>query len=217
MPLELMVAAVGETSVAFTGLVLGVMPLQRWRRTGSRVILHWPIMFLSAMGYLLGALIILGHGNPATLTRLHYLAAAAAVFPGALAATILMLPIPSEWGDRVSPYLPLGLFIVSGVFLLLSPLLSGPPHEVWNYVGFLRAAYVALVMIAGPFSAATLLYLTARLKIAGYLIMATAFLLITVGGRLVGGNVINLALAEVVLAACYVMFYILCMALMRAE
>jgi hypothetical protein len=55
------------------------------------------------------------------------------------------------------------------------------------------------------------------LKIVGYLIMAAAFLLITVGGRLVGGNVINLALAEVVLMAGYVMFYMVFMALMRAK
>ena len=217
MPLELMVEAVGKTSVAFTGLVFGEMLLQRWRQTGSRVILHWAVMVLSAMGYLLGALIILGRGNPATLTRLHYLAAAAAVFPGALAATILLLPIPSEWADRLSLYLPLGLFIVSGAFLLFSPLLSGPPREAWSYVGFFRVAYVALVMIAGLFSTATLLYLTVRLKIVGYLIMAAALLLITVGGRLVGGNVINLALAEVVLMAGYVMFYMVFMALMRAK
>jgi len=209
--------AFGKTLVGAAGVTFGVLLFRRWRQTRARVLLHWAIMFLSSAGYVVGVLIILGVGNPMVLTRLHHLTAIAAVLPGAVAATILMLPLPAEQGDRLSLYLPLTLFAAVSVYLLFGPLQPTVLGDKYVFTGPLASAHVGLMVVAGLFSTATLFYLAWRLKNGAYLELALAFLLITMGGRLIGGDLINLAMAELVVVTGYVVFYVVFMRLMRAE
>jgi len=215
--MELLVQATGKLAIAATAVTLGVLLLQRWRQTGSRVVLHWAIMFVSSIGYLFGVMIILGWGNPSLLTRLHYFTAFAAILPGALSATILMLPLTEEWGNRLSHWVPLGLFAVVTVLLIIAPLNPGLPHDEWIYAGLIGQLFLGMMIGAGLFSAAVLFYTTLRVKNLSYLALAVAFLLITMGGRLVGGDLINLALGEIVVVVGFVVFYLVFMNLMQVE
>jgi len=214
---ELIVEAVGKTVIAVVGTALGLQLLRRWQQTRVRVVLYWAVLFLSSAGYLVGVLIILGRGDPALLTRLHYLTALLAAVLGALAATILMLPLPAGQAERLSEWLPGVLFLILAVLALASPLRPALEGEEYAYVAPVDGIHVGVMMLAGLFSAGTLVFLALRLKESGYLFMAVAYLLITVGGRMVGSGALNLALSEVVVLAGYVLLYWLFSRLMRLE
>jgi hypothetical protein len=214
---ELIVEAVGKTIIAVVGTGFGLQLLRRWQQTRDRVVLYWAVLFLSSAGYLVGVLIILGRGDPALLTRLHYLTALLAAVLGALAATVLMLPLPAGQAERLSEWLPGALFLILATLALTSPLRPALPGEEYTFLAPVDSIYVGGMMLAGLFSAGTLVFLAARFKEIGYFFMAVAYLLITVGGRMVGSGARNLALSEVVVLAGYVLFYWLFSRLMRLE
>ena len=217
MNLELIVEAAGKTIIAVVGTGFGLMLLRRWRQTHERVVLYWAVLFLSSLGYLVGVLILLGWGDPVLLTRLHYLMALLAAVLGSLAATILMLPLPAEKAERLSGLLPGALFLVLATLALISPLRLAITGKEYAYVGLVDHINVAVMILAGLFSAGTLVFLAWRLKESGYFFMAVAYLLITAGGRMVRSDTLSLALSQVVVLAGYVLFYWLFSRLMRLE
>jgi hypothetical protein len=216
MSVEPVVELVGKLAIAACGVFVGALLLRQARLARSRVMMHWSVMFLSAAGYLFGAMIVLGWGDPALLTRLHYLAALVAVLPGALSATILMLPLASGWGDPVSLYVPLVMLIGLSVPLLTGPMLPRLPRQEYAFSATVSALCVNTMMVAGLFSFAILLFLAYRLRNAMYLALAVAFLAISVGGRVVGDGVLDLALGQAVVVAGFLMFYGVFGRLMRA-
>jgi hypothetical protein len=206
---------VGKTVIALSGAYMGMLLLHKWRETRSRVVLHWTVFFLATVGYLFGVPIILGWGNPATLTRWQYVFSAAAALPGSLAGTILMLPLPAKLANRLSLYVPLALFVAVAALLLTSPVQPTEISVGHAYSGLFGSLHLATLILAGLFSAVTLVYLAFRFKDARYVALAVAFLLTTGGLRMMGGRIVSAVLGMVLVVAAYVVFYVVFADLMR--
>lgn len=207
MDAELVVETVGKQVIAVCGLVIGSWLWHEGRRSHNRVMLHWSVLFLSAVGYLFGALIVLGRGNAALLTRMHFFLGLVGVLPGALAATISMLPLNEQVREPLSLYLPLAVLAGLSIAVLSGAVQPGLPREEYVYAPAVMSMYVNTMMAAGMISVAILTYLSVRLKSWLYLAMASAFLLITLGGRIVGVGLLNLALGQITLLMGYLLFY----------
>jgi hypothetical protein len=212
---QAVVEMVGKTVIALSGVYMGLLLLRKWQETRSRVVLHWTVFFLATVGYLFGVPIILGWGNPATLTRWQYVFSAAAALPGSLAGTILMLPLPPKLADRLSLWVPLGLFVIIAALLLTSPVEPTQISQGHSYSGLFGTLHLAVLIVAGLISAGTLLYLASRFRDARYVALSVAFLL-TVGGlRMMGGRIVSAVLGMVLVVAAYVVFYVVFADLMR--
>jgi hypothetical protein len=207
MSAELTVELIGKLVIALCGLVIGSWLWREGRRSNNRVMLHWSVMFLSAAGYVFGALIVLGWGNAAALTRMHFLLGLVGVLPGALAATILMLPLHEQVGEPLSLYVPLAVMAGLSLAVLTGTVHPGQPREEYVYAPAVMSMYVNTMMVAGMLSVAILTYLSVRFKNWLYLALAVAFLLITLGGRVVGVGLLNLALGQLTVLMGYQLFY----------
>jgi hypothetical protein len=179
MDAETAAQVVGKTTIALTGAPLGLDLFRQWRREGGRVLLHWSVFFAANVGYLLGAIALLGWGPLAVLKRWEFVFSAAAVLPGAMGGTILMIPIHRDLADRLSLCVPTALFALLGFLLLVSPLQTPVAAQGSPYMGAFRALHLATLVGTGLFASGTLFYLFARLHESSYLILGLAFLLVT--------------------------------------
>lgn len=212
---QAVVELLGKTVIALSGAYMGLLLLRTWQETRSRVVLHWTVFFLATVGYLFGVAIILGWGNAATLTRWQYVFSAAAVLPGALAGTMLMLPLPARRAEQLSVYVPLVLFAIIALLLLTSPVQPTAISEGHAYSGWFGTLHLATLILAGLFAAGTLAYLAFRFKDLRYVALALAFVLITSGLRMMGGRIVSAVLGMALVVAAYVVFYVVFADLIR--
>lgn len=195
-----------KTIIALSGMLTGAQLLRQWQQSRSRVVSHWVVFFLAAVGYLFGLLRLLGWGDAATMKPWQYVLSAAAVLPGALSGMVLMLPLSRRLTDPLSLYLPLALFAIVSLLLLTRPVQPGSVTQGAAYSGQFATFHLATLIGTGLFAAGTLVYPAVTLRNVSHIALAVAFLLTTGGLRMMGGQVLSVALGMGLVVAAHAVF-----------
>ncbi len=208
--------AVGKLVTGGLGLVMGVLLFGKWRETRNRVVLHWAVFFMGAVGYVLGSLAILGRGNPAAMSRLQLILGAATVLLGALPSAMLMLPVPTAAAEVGSLYVPLALFALLSMLFMVAPLEPTGQGQALMATGVAINLYVGACMLTATLAIVALLYSARRTRDARYVILALAFAMITMGASMVGHELLSVLLGQVMIVLSFVIFYVVFGRLLRA-